>query len=346
MMKHFLLLNLLIFFVLGTSLAQQRSCTELLEDANEAFQEGRIEDIPRLTLDCIKSAPTRDQLSQAYKLLTITYLYDNELEEADSTMLELLRLNPLFRPDLAADPGEFIHLYNSFRTTPILKVGVNVGANSLLIDYSKSFGIENHNTSTESYSSNIGVVLGLAVEYPIQNSRWSATADLNYMSRSFLLENSLLAFNNSKKTVSQSWIDLPITAKYLVKDEGTFQPYAQLGFTVNYLFSDGAKIDIKQEEIKDIESPQLDLIDTKNKLHFGLTGAVGAEYHFGVSIIQLSAHFQYTFSEMVKPESRDTPLAKSLLYNYGEIENDYKLHTFYLSAGYKLKIFNPKKLTE
>ena len=342
----------LILVVSATQTVYAQDCTQKLEQAQQAFENGQIELIPTLLTGCIESNYVKLQLSQAYKLLVLTHLYDNEPQKAEEAMLELLRHDPLFEVDPVNDPSEFIHLYNQFRTDPIVMIGVNVGVNTQIFNVIKSYGPENQTTAKESYGGTVGLLFGVGAEYPI-NKRWAATGDLNFVIRKIKIENSSFDFNSLEVEESQNWVDLTLMGKYYLKDmnavtrkDGIIIPFAKLGATMNYLLGDDARITTTQQDLKDIKGPSEDFVDFKNKFQFGVIGAGGAEYHFGRNIILLTANFQFMFGDLVDSDSRGSQEAIRILNKYGYQENDYKAHTFSLVASYRLKIFNPKKLSE
>ena len=335
------------------SFSQAQDCTQRLEQAQQAFENGQIELIPDLVGECIKTNFSRLQLGQAYKLLVLTHIYDNEPQLAEETMLELLRHDPLFEVDLQNDPAEFIHLYNQFRTDPIVKIGVNFGGNTQIYNVSKTYGPENQNEISAAYAGIAGLMFGIGAEYPI-NKRWAATGDLNYVIRKTKIEKEpLFDFNTLELEEIQNWIDLTLMGKYYLKDlnavskiDGIIIPFAKLGVSMNFLIKDDGRLTTTQDDLKDIKGPTEDLSEFKNSLQFGAIAGVGAEYHFGRSIIQVTANFQYIFDDLVDSDSRGTQEGLRILNKYGYQEDDYKAHTISLVASYRLKIFNPKKLTK
>lgn len=89
------------------------SCSQLLEDAREAYSAGMVELVPDLLVPCIESGALEGTLKQdAYKLVISAYLFDYLPEEADSLMDHFVDDFPDYRA-LDADPAEFTLLLNS-----------------------------------------------------------------------------------------------------------------------------------------------------------------------------------------------------------------------------------------
>ncbi len=103
-----ILLILPLFLGLQTSLVAQDmvGCTQLLEDAREAYSAGMVELVPELLLPCIESGLSGSSKVEAYKLVINAYLFDYLPDEADKLMSGFLDENPNYEA-LATDPAEF-----------------------------------------------------------------------------------------------------------------------------------------------------------------------------------------------------------------------------------------------
>ena len=94
---------------LQTSLVAQDvvGCTQLLEDAREAYAAGMVELVPELLLPCIEeSGFSGTAREEAYKLIINAYLFDYLPDEADKLMSAFLDENPNYEAQ-ASDPSEF-----------------------------------------------------------------------------------------------------------------------------------------------------------------------------------------------------------------------------------------------
>ncbi len=84
-------------------------CTQILEDAREAYSAGMVELVPVLLLPCLESGLTGIPKQEAYKLVINAYLFDYLPDEADSLMVEFLTDFPDYQ-STASDPAEFTQL--------------------------------------------------------------------------------------------------------------------------------------------------------------------------------------------------------------------------------------------
>ena len=107
MYKRILLILPLFLWLQGTLIAQdQVGCTQLLEDAREAYAAGMVELVPELLLPCIKSGLTGSPKQEAYKLVINAFLFDYLPDEADKLMSEFLDEYPNYEAS-SSDPDEF-----------------------------------------------------------------------------------------------------------------------------------------------------------------------------------------------------------------------------------------------
>ena len=339
-------MRILIFFItfsisVGWSFAQD-NCAELLSKAQSAFELGKIEEIPALINPCIKNEFNKEQKGIAYKLLAITYLYDKDEPMADEAMLNLLRVNPLFKPNYSNDPSEFISLYNSFRTHPILKAGISIGSSLFSVRDVNRFGVENLQTEKEHYTGGWGIEVGLDVEIPL-GKRLSAYTALHYSTKTYSSENSLLSFNELRVNESQNWADVYLMAQYYF-NERSVRPFLRAGGYGGYLIAVQANYYTRQDNLNDIEGPAENIKTLRRSYNYGVAGDLGVSYAFGRSIVDVAVRFTYALANYSQEENRNGSLGNKLALTYGYQDNDFYANILGVTAGYKLMIFKPKKL--
>ena len=101
------ILPLLLWFQTSLHAQDVVGCTQLLEDAREAYAAGMVELVPELLLPCIEeSGLTGSPREEAYKLVINAYLFDYLPDEADKLMSTFLDENPNYEAQ-ASDPSEF-----------------------------------------------------------------------------------------------------------------------------------------------------------------------------------------------------------------------------------------------
>ncbi|MCK5170420.1 MAG: hypothetical protein KAQ75_11125, partial [Bacteroidales bacterium] len=109
-----------IFLLLFSSiaLAQQTDCAFKLEEAENLYETGILDSIPAMLRSCVIEGFDDDELIRAYKLLILTYLFEDYQEMAEFTMLKFLKKFPEYELK-AIDQVEFKYLYNSYQTVPV-----------------------------------------------------------------------------------------------------------------------------------------------------------------------------------------------------------------------------------
>src|SRR5450755_433500 len=144
-MKKILFLSVIVVFFAREVSAQITSCAQTLRLARSTYEQGRLHELPDLLKSCLESGFTTTEKVEAYKWLTLAYIYLEEPEKADEMMLNILQTDHYFEINESVDPAEFIALYNTFRTKEIYRLGLKLGANA-----SQPNLISSNNASTAS----------------------------------------------------------------------------------------------------------------------------------------------------------------------------------------------------
>jgi outer membrane protein with beta-barrel domain len=106
----------------------QADCSESLNRARDEFNAGHLEAVPNILHDCIKNGFSKAQKVDAYRILTITYLYLDDPIGAENSFLALLAVEPQFQV-AESDPVELEYLSKQFITNPITSYFIKAGAN-------------------------------------------------------------------------------------------------------------------------------------------------------------------------------------------------------------------------
>lgn len=350
-MKKYLLI---VFLFIAAEATAQTACTQNLLRARTTFDEGNIQLLPDLLLDCInnkKNGFTDEERTEAYRLLILAYIYQDEPEKADETMLALLKDNPLFQINEAVDPAELINLYNTFRTHPIFHWGVKIGPNTTLINTREVYGANNSLNSSGSYSLAAGFQGGISFEIPFLK-KFYLNPEIQFIYRVFDYENTNLyaadGFSGSPGSQpanilvkeSQALFKVPIMLQYKFMDK-PYNPYVALGPSLSYLLSDSFSGDTDTFG-EDFSGVSEDLMDARNPLGYGIEAGVGVKFRTGKSYFTIDLRYNYEISSYV---DKSASLNQSLLFNYAYDENEYTASTVSLQLGYLFEQYKPKKLT-
>jgi len=228
------LVTFLFFFITASLYSQEAgSCAEKLKTAQSLFSKGQIEQIPSLLKNCLKSGFKKEEELTAYKLLIQTYLLNDKIEQADSTMYEFLKKNPEYQLS-PTDHSSFVYLFNNFKVKPVVQIGIHAGINVPYLTF-----IVPHLTAGEnvksSFSSNIGnlffsveskfkVAKNLEVGFEVGFSQMKFTNTVNDT-----MQHAVVNY-----TESQQRIEVPVYALFDFANFGKFTLYGRAGVGAAY----------------------------------------------------------------------------------------------------------------
>jgi hypothetical protein len=282
----------------------------------------------------------------------LAYIYLDEGEKADESMLALLHENPEYQPNEALDPSEYIQLYKTFRTWPIYRLGGKLGGNMTLPNLVSLGGVNNLNKDAggtlPKYSPGFGFTFALSFEIPL-NKKLVLNPEVNFSSRKILFENeglirdtdgNVISYNEIEE--SHNWLELPILLQYNLM-ENRWNPYVGLGGSVSYLMS-GSFSNITRfvNDGQDIRPKPLSS-DAYNPINLSAMASVGVKRKVKGGLFIMEARLQYGFTQI-----RDTEALLSneyeYVYDYMGMTDEFKMINISMTAGYLFNIYNPKKL--
>ncbi len=355
-MKKLLLLS--IFSALTIQLVYSQTVkpkpAQVLRLARATFEQGRLHELPLLLSDLHEFSQA--EKVDAYKLLTQAYIYLEEPEKADQSMLELLRTDHYFEINEAVDPAEFVALYKTFRTKPVYKLGLKIGPNttfpSVLDNYyvgSDAFG---KGKSGQQVGFQFGVVYEKDLFLTSSNSilnKLTIAPELLYVTRSFKYTNSNVFVNDSTgesvgdfaSVYKQTWVELSIIMQYALK-ESRFNPYVGLGPTISYLATaTNSNQTLILKAGSTVSGPNLDVTNSYNKIMYSLIGVAGIKVRAGSIYLNAEVRFQYGLTNVINPKKRTNA---ENVFDYASQFNNFKQSNTAIHIGAIYPIFKPKKL--
>ncbi len=334
------------------------NCTQTLRTARSIYDQGRLHELPTWLNGClIKSEDnggfTTNERIEAYRILTLAYIYLEEPEDADKSMVNLLHTDPFFQLDEEVDPVEFKNLYKKFRTNPVYRVGLKIGGNTDHINVISNHYMWAASKGKGEYNAKPGLQIGLLFEKDI-TERLIANPEVFFTSYSFNYSNSsaLSTVGNEKggdvdHTISQKRLQANFLVQYKLKETKSiadkFIPYVAAGPTVAYLMASQFAGNTNVDE--EITGTPFDTRENYKPLTFALTAVAGVKFKVGGFYITGDFRFQYGFLNIVKKDNRLRWQGEAeRLYDYGYVDNDFSLSQSMLNIGIIFPKFNPKKL--
>lgn len=323
----------------------QSTCAQTLRLAQSVYDQGRLHELPQLLQACLQNGFSEQEKVNAYKLLTLTYIYLEEPEKADDAMLRLLHTDPYFEINSAVDPAEFVALYRTFRTDPIYRIGFTIGVNNTQPNVTDQIKT---NTGESKYESGLGFQAGVIAEIPLKEKLTLNPGILfqqkmfemtNTINRGLNQETNKAVFNITTAQESQAWISLPVSLQYTLKDV-RYLPYLALGVSTDYLLSSNITTETIQDNAGSVQKRTLDI--TREKLNISAMMSAGAKLRiFGGYLV---GEVRYYYGLKKVNSSNTYHQNTSINFNNNIGDSLFKLNSLSLTVGYVQNIFKPKKL--
>jgi len=340
MNKIILYTSVLILSILSiVANAQVSDCAFKLEEAEALYETGILDSIPTMLRACITYNGFDDEeLARAYKLLILTYQFEDYQEMAELTMLKFLKKFPEYELK-ATDPVEFKYLYNSYQTIPTFSLGIIIGGNYSFTRIIEPYSIDNTGDYSGEYTSFIKLQGGLQLKKYI-NDEIDINLDIIYTIKS--IEYNIDQLNShTKYTENQSMFSFPVSGTYEFK-MGKWNPFVRVGVNLDYMLTAKADFELKYPDIAalNIKETDVDIIDDRNPVNISALVGGGLKYNIKMGYIMLDLRYYYSFMNNVNGDNRYNDLKWA---NYNYIDDDFTLNNFYFSLGYVFSFYQTKQ---
>lgn len=341
--KHIILIvTILLVSGLNTSLAQD-DCVTNLQLAERAYESGLIEDIPDLLEKCLKRNQfTQEDRQEAYKLLILSYLFEDERKNAENYLLDFLKDFPSYEIG-SSDPVEFVNLYNSFRTKPIFSIVPFVGLNASIVDVTADYGIQNLNNEIANYTpGGVGTQIGVMYNR-ILYKFVSVNTGMFIKSSKYKYYLEPTSFNELSFTEERNSFTFPamITLNYqyrsyrfAIHGGGHFELINNASATMVRRYTDNSQ--------NDIIGSGISLIEQRNRINYGWLAGVGVDYRIKRGYLTANVFYYRSAKNAVKDSERYSN--DELMYKYYYIDDQFKINNIYLSFGIIYPFYKPTKL--
>jgi hypothetical protein len=338
------------------SYAQLTSGAQTLRLARATYEQGRLHEIPSI-LEGFLSKFNRQEKVEAYKLLTLSYIYLEEPEKADDAMLKLLQADHYYEVNLKDDPAEFIALYRTFRTDPIYRIGAKLGANATQPNV-KSYLPSNDGISK--YSFGIGFQGGIVGELPLTKNL-VLSAELNLQIKSFNYENKVSKTDYSQKPIppsqeppkleyttegkeKQTWISLPVSVQYAFLKKSKLNPYVGLGVSVDYLARANNTFSRSKTDRSSYDEQSEDITFQRNQFNASALASAGIKVKVPNGFAVAEVRYSFGLTTVTNSENLYDLYLKSIPTD-GYVDALFSINSVSFTIGYVYNVFNPKKRT-
>ncbi len=376
-MRKWILIFIPLFIWSHSLVAQDVvGCTQLLEDAREAYTAGMVELVPELLLSCLEPGGLTGTLRQdAYKLVVSAYLFDYLPEEADSLMNDFVNDFPDYRAT-DSDPAEFALLLDSHlraigidpseelvteekvivpadggltsdsRTrirAPFVygnSMGFIVGSNITFPQIIERYSIGDPTQDDGSYSIAPGFQVGAAMNF-LLSDRFEASFGIQYYRSRFKFTSSPISFSTYEYEESQDHLQIPVSMIVKLNPESTGASiYLRVGFVGDYLLgASGTGTRSYTESLKDVVVEKMTIKDSRARMNLHGMAGVGVRIPLDHAFLFFETRFTYGLFLVNNAENRyDNQDLTWLIYH---VDSDFRSHQLSLSAGVAWNLKNP-----
>jgi hypothetical protein len=347
---------LIFFFFLFKSLTgSAQDCIFTLQAAEKLYTQGLIEEIPQMLEPCIRRGLSKEDKVQALKLVILSELFDDNLQEAENKMLSFLRQYPEYELT-PADVAEFIFLFESYEVLPLFSVGGTFGANISLNQVIENFGASDLNEYSGNYLlSGVGLQGGLYINRYIYKNL-GVSFEVLYTQNIYNFQDKIPyeATTNSYGIIDYeetlTTILVPLTLTYDFYTPTKWDPYIRGGFGTGLL------MDAKSSLVRDYEgtgSVQLakikgsDIAFKNSRKDFNFWAVLGGGVKFKIphSYIMMDLRYNFGLNNIVERENRYSQDEQPIVFDYHYEGNDFRLDNITFSVGWVYTFYKPVKST-
>jgi hypothetical protein len=325
------------------SFGQSSNCSEVLIKAQDTYKEGRINEIAEMLEPCLETGLSKQEKIEAYRLLTLTYLYFNEKEKAQNALTLLLKNDPEYKIR-QIDPTEFVNLFNSFRTTPVILIGAKLGVNYSDINVTKYYSLDQSDIARGRYKSDVGIQGSLFAHIPVSKNM-SILTELQYITKGYTYTDRLFGYASLTLSEKQTYMEVPVLINYNF-GKGKFVPYVNVGGSFAYLLK-STVVPVRIDETGDnnqreIKEGGIVVTSLRRKMNYNLMAGAGLKVKdiLGRGYLFIDIRYSMGLNNIVNPDKRYSN--DDLVYKYLYVDNNFKINSFQYSVGYSYPLYKPK----
>jgi hypothetical protein len=328
--------------------AQATNCAQTLRLAQSVYDQGRLHELEDIINKGLAGGDCDTQTKVSlYKLLTLAYIYLEEPQKADDSMLKLLQTDHYFEINESVDPAEFVALYNTFRTREIYRVGAKLGVNASQPNVTQTVTAVELSPDSK-YSYGIAILFGGVADVPL-NDKVTLHGELLYFQRKFeIYEKSERQSNTAGKPLSnelegvetQNWLSLPLSFEYKFAEK-KYHPYVAGGVSIDYLLNAQLKAQRIRTDVTSVQETTFDFKPQRNNINVSLLAAAGVKLKIGGGYFVAELRYLYGITNV---NSSETSYAnEQAAWEQGYADPVFKVSSLVVSGSYLLNIFEPKK---
>lgn len=315
------------------SIAQ--SCSQKLEEAKRAYYNGQFDDVHAELSGCLNQM-TKVEKVEALKLITDTYLLQGKTALADSSLYQLLTVDPEY-VGRESDLVEFQNLYKQYKIQTQFAIGVSVGflQPDYLIMRHQSYATES--IEPNDYDEKSGFSFGISGDIAIINE-FFLSSSLLWEYSAFEQSETILGYQSVYSKERYHRLNVPVQLRYGYSF-GKFKSIVGAGFSGQYLLSARAELDhspIEPEYPKPFigvpkEASNYNLSEQRKAITGSWVFSAGVQRKIQSFILELRFTYNYGVNNMVNTKHRlSDPV---LLEDYAYVPDDFKMDSYVISIS-------------
>ena len=353
-------------------------CTQLLEDAKEAYAAGMVELVPELLNPCLEAGLTGESRKEAYKLVINAYLFDYMPEMADSLMIDFLKEFPTYRETIS-DPAEFVLLLQTHRENrPDIQAmldeedriaaeqaaqaqkdalrrelppgaGEAMGSLGFIVGTSGTFPqiIERYSTGNPVHEeggfgmASPGFQVGGTFSLPLSRSI-EASVDLLFNRTRFNYVNTPFPFTSYEFDEYESHIQLPVSTIFILNPGKRTNVYMRIGIVPDYLLSAAASATRSYTETGTANPGDVLIEKTKitdSRRRLNLYGMGGVGLRMQMPNAYFFLETRYNGGIFMSSMAEHRFDNEDMTWLIYHVDSDFRIHQLNLSAGMAWRLF-------
>lgn len=318
-------------FLIYSSASAQSGAIDNLAKANNEYEAGHFQQCIELLKPIVLQLNTEVRF-EAYRLMALSYINQNDNINADKAIVNLLSAKPDYRDFPYFDPVEFTRLLTKYKVWPRFELGVKVGLNSNSINPTKNYSITG---SAATFKPGIGYQAGMLVEYFFRD-QISVNAELMYEGLNYSRSAPNVSGWQQEFTEKLNYFSIPLSARYYMRKWKELQFGAELGFQIQLLNATNSNIVLNNPSTGEhVENTTQQMSQRNSTLYSGLTGLL-LKYTLAGGTLCLNTRFALGLSNVVNSEKRYDNLGFILANQY--VDSDINFNLVYFSLGYQFPI--------
>lgn len=341
-----------IFAVLTpTMLWSQGTCSDRLREAQNRYDEGKLEEVKKLLAPCVQksgSFANKDEEEQARKVLAKVYLYQDDFPAAEAQMEEILKLNPLFELPEEGDDAEFTQLFNSYKVKPQISIGLKGGINYIQPLRGADYTVGNNPTYltqtdgdlTAGYVNTFAPRGGIVFDYLLFDNLYAtveALADIRVLQQYDIQ----FPYTDLHYVERMLYLNVPVTLKYVIFDK-KFGAYVRAGGSFSYLIRASADI-TRNFDNSQIDPAQANVGVRSQRVltDYGPVLGAGFSFRIGADKLNLEGRWRPGLINITDPDQRYA--APEQMFEFFYIHDNIFLNSLEFSVGYSHILYKIKK---